>query len=481
MKKKYDYIISLGEKCFIAQTLNFIGARKFSSPFDWIDNHTYTDKNSIVGRINLILNNFKTFFDNKEDFFPVYNGKLYFFVNKNNGFSFRHEFIDLNDFEKNFNLIQEKYKRRCKRLINILKSNKKILFVYSSSLFPVNEKEQIIEAINLLNKKFNTTKIDLLVVESNNKLNRENDIKYEKINSNIIWVSGVDLYKPISNESPEYYIKTLSEIIKNKAKLKKEETKTIISLTSFPARIKNIHVVIKSLLKQSIKPDKIVLYLSEQEFPEKNIPDNLKNLMGQIFEIRFVKENFKSYAKLIYALTDFPNSNIVTVDDDILYPRNLLSTLLKEHKKNPKTICAHRIREINIQDEVIMPYNAWKLSEKRSIFSKPLKPNFKNFFCGVGGVLYPPRSLHPDVLNFNKFLKLCAHQDDVWFWAMAVKNNHKISVTRFGYNLFKRTIKSLQDVGLWNTINSNNVESPNNKAIEAVLKEYPEIKRKIVA
>lgn len=481
MKRKYDYIISLGEKCFIAQTLHFIGARKFSSPFDWVGIHEFTKNSCVVGRINLILNNFKNFFDKKEDFIPLYNRESYFFVNKNTGFAFRHEFVDLDDFDKNFDLIKEKYDRRCKRLIEILQSNKKILFVYSSSLFPINDKKQVIEAINLLNKKFNTNKIDLLIVESNKNLNRQNKIKYKKINSNIIWVSGVDLYKPVSNKSPEYYIKTLSKIIKTKAEIKPGNVQTIISLTSFPARINNIHIVIKSLLKQSVKPDKIVLYLSEQEFPEKNIPDNLKNLMGQIFEIRFVKENFKSYAKLIYALTDFPNSNIVTVDDDILYPKNLLSTLLKEHKKNPKTICAHRIRKINIQNEVIMPYRTWKLSEKRSLVSKPLKPDFKNFFCGVGGVLYPPRSLHPDVLNCDKFLKLCAHQDDVWFWAMAVKNNHKISVTRFGYNLFKRTIQSLQEVGLWNTINSNNTESPNNKAIEAVLKEYPEIRKKIVA
>ena len=321
----------------------------------------------------------------------------------------------------------------------------------------------------------------ILIVESNKNLNRQNNIKYKKINSNIIWVSGVDLYKPVSNKSPEYYIKTLSKIIKTKAEIKPGNVQTIISLTSFPARINNIHIVIKSLLKQSVKPDKIVLYLSEQEFPKKEIPTNLQNLIGPIFEIKFVKENYKSYNKLIYAIKDFPNSNIVTVDDDILYPKNLLSTLLKEHKKNPKTICAHRIRKINIQNEVIMPYRTWKLSEKRSLFSKPLNPDFKNFFCGVGGVLYPPRSLHPDVLNCDKFLKLCAHQDDVWFWAMAVKNNYKISVTRFGYNLFKRTIQSLQEVGLWNTINSNNTESPNNKAIEAVLKEYPEIKKKIVA
>ena len=81
MKRKYDYIISLGEKCFIAQTLHFIGARKFSSPFDWVGIHEFTKNSCVVGRINLILNNFKNFFDKKEDFIPLYNRESYFFVN----------------------------------------------------------------------------------------------------------------------------------------------------------------------------------------------------------------------------------------------------------------------------------------------------------------------------------------------------------------------------------------------------------------
>ena len=43
-----------------------------------------------------------------------------------------------------------------------------------------------------------------------------------------------------------------------------------------------------------------------------------------------------------------------------------------------------------------------------------------NFLTGVGGVLYPPGSLHPEVTNEEVFLDICRYADDVWFYAMAL-------------------------------------------------------------
>ena len=61
---------------------------------------------------------------------------------------------------------------------------------------------------------------------------------------------------------------------------------------------------------------------------------------------------------------------------------------------------------------------------------------------------------------------------------MTVKNNRKVITTKYGYNVKKRTIQSIQTVGLWNSIN-NKQNSPNNTAIENVLIQYPEIKEKL--
>ena len=249
--------------------------------------------------------------------------------------------------------------------------------------------------------------------------------------------------------------------------------KIIVSLTSFPARINDIHIVIESLMNQSVKPDKIILFLTSNEFPDKQLPDNLTNLQNDMFEIRWTDCNYRSYNKLVHTLADFPNDIIITVDDDVLYPRHLVKDLIKLHKKHPNDICAHRIRTMNIQDGVIQPYNTWKLLEKRGWFTK-IKPGYTNFFCGVGGVLYPPKALYKDVLNNELFTELCKHQDDVWFWGMAVLNNRKIFVTRRGFDVYHRTIKKLQSVGLWQTINSTET-SPNNIAVDNMIEKYPQL------
>ena len=53
--------------------------------------------------------------------------------------------------------------------------------------------------------------------------------------------------------------------------------KVIISLTSYPARIDTVHLTIRSILRQTVQADKILLWLSIEEFPNKyaDLPQNL--------------------------------------------------------------------------------------------------------------------------------------------------------------------------------------------------------------
>lgn len=253
----------------------------------------------------------------------------------------------------------------------------------------------------------------------------------------------------------------------------------IISLTTFPARINTVHTVIKTLLAQTVPADMIVLWLAPEQFPnyEQDLPQSLLDLTSCGLHIKWCPD-IKSYKKLIPALQMFPDDNIITVDDDILYPSNMLEELIKTHKKYPNDICAHRIRKIEIKDNVVQPYKKWKLSETRGLFNFKFHRAYNNLLGGGGGVLYPPKSLDKEVLQTEIFMKLCQHQDDIWFWAMAVKNNTKIVPTKYGYNLHKRTMQDVQKFGLWHLFNSHE-DSPNNTAINNVLNAYPEIKLKL--
>ena len=43
----------------------------------------------------------------------------------------------------------------------------------------------------------------------------------------------------------------------------------IVSLTSFPARINTAHLAINTLLQQTFKPDRIILWLASEQFAKK--------------------------------------------------------------------------------------------------------------------------------------------------------------------------------------------------------------------
>ena len=196
----------------------------------------------------------------------------------------------------------------------------------------------------------------------------------------------------------------------------------IISLTSFPARIKLIHPVINSLLNQSIKPYKIILWLAKPEFPNGNVdlPTNLLNLIDKGLTIEYYEKDIKSYKKLIPTLKKYPNNIIVTADDDIIYRKDWLEKLYKTYLKYPKDIAAHRVTKF------IYKKNGFKFIVGGKHYYK--KPSFLNKVTGVGGVLYFPNCFYKDILNEELFMKLAPTNDDVWFWFQAVLKGTRIRV-----------------------------------------------------
>ena len=88
--------------------------------------------------------------------------------------------------------------------------------------------------------------------------------------------------------------------------------KIIVSLTSFPERMKDIHYTIYSLLNQSLKPDAVVLWLAKEQFPnlEKDIPQSVLNLCNNGLCIKWTHDT-RPYKKLIPSLKEYPNDIII--------------------------------------------------------------------------------------------------------------------------------------------------------------------------
>src|SRR5699024_1699375 len=116
----------------------------------------------------------------------------------------------------------------------------------------------------------------------------------------------------------------------------------------------------------------------------------------------------------------YPKANVITVDDDVIYPPDLVKNLKKSHKKHPNSICSNTTRIIKIYNGTIQPYTTW---------SKPVGPLKKSHQLqqiGVGGVLYPPHSLHEEVFNIKILKQKALEADDLWLKIMSLKNNTKI-------------------------------------------------------
>ncbi|MDQ2077153.1 glycosyltransferase family A protein [Marinimicrobium sp. ABcell2] len=184
----------------------------------------------------------------------------------------------------------------------------------------------------------------------------------------------------------------------------------IVSLTSIPSRLATVHLTIRSLLAQTHKPEKVVLWLNDRLRGQ--IPDSLARLEGGVFQIRFAGLDC-SHRKLVHARAAFPGRLIVTCDDDLMYGKSWLVRLYRDHLRHPQSVIAHECRSIALDGGALLPYKQWPVETRQGVSDQRLLP------IGYGGVLYPPGGLHEDVDNPELFLKLAPRADDLWFKAMS--------------------------------------------------------------
>ena len=189
-----------------------------------------------------------------------------------------------------------------------------------------------------------------------------------------------------------------------------------VSLTSFPARINSVHLVIMCLLRQTVLPKKIVLWLSREQFPTiDTVPKKLVELQSDIFEVILVDGDLRCFKKYKYIYDYFGEVDFVIVDDDIFYHSDLLETLYRCSLDNPSQIICNRCYRINL----LAPYSSWHMLKN----STP-KIGLVNIMpTGCGGVYYPFGSLNELAFDESIFLEVCPDADDIWLAACADINN----------------------------------------------------------
>lgn len=241
-------------------------------------------------------------------------------------------------------------------------------------------------------------------------------------------------------------------------------TTVTASLTTFPARIKEVKYAIKSIMLQTTPPDRVVLWLAESQFPEKQVPENLTPFIGHGLEVRFC-EDLRSHKKYYYALQEQqPNELVVTFDDDIIYHPHSIERLLEQHTKYPDCIVCNSAHIITFDaDGNVNDYHKWGTTTdgmaQPSMILSPLTGS---------GCMYPYGMLTEEAFDKEKIKSLAFTADDLWICFMSKIANRKICVPEKVSRTFS-VVSESQTVHLGQV---NCIEDGNNNTIKNLSREY---------
>ena len=187
------------------------------------------------------------------------------------------------------------------------------------------EIQKLEKEINSARKKLDylSNKVNEYEYKSLN-LARENNVMLRDIERNIKNIEKLSFY----------HLKGLNKEVR--------EQKIIVSMTSFPARIHYVHLSLDRLFLQTLRPDKIVLYLSKDQFPnlEFDLPYQLLEYKKIGLEIKWCDGDTKAYKKVLPALKEYQDDIVIIVDDDLIYDVDMVEDLYRGHLVYPKSIIA---------------------------------------------------------------------------------------------------------------------------------------------
>lgn len=167
--------------------------------------------------------------------------------------------------------------------------------------------------------------------------------------------------------------------------------KVIVSLTSYPYRFKKPEMLtcLKSLVEQDTDvPYKIVFNIFEDDIKE--MPSELSSyVVEKDIEILHCPLDLRSHKKYFYVMQKYKNLPIITVDDDIVYSKHLVTDLYNSYLRYSKCVSACYLYRMafDANDRIIPSFKKWNIKYNK------FEPSFRNAFGSGGGTLFPPGCL----------------------------------------------------------------------------------------
>jgi hypothetical protein len=172
--------------------------------------------------------------------------------------------------------------------------------------------------------------------------------------------------------------------------------RVVVSLTSIPSRLGHVFPTLNSLFLQSRTPTAIHLNLpslSKREGEAYRVPPEIED-DSRVTVFR-CGEDVGPIMKLLPTVEREPDPDtiIVTVDDDVVYPRGMIETLLQEREALP---------------EAALGFRGWRVPEDGHLPGRLIlhanqvtRPYQVDVLCGVSGAMYLRRHFGADFFDLS--------------------------------------------------------------------------------
>ncbi|MDE7185777.1 MAG: hypothetical protein K2O40_15240 [Lachnospiraceae bacterium] len=162
---------------------------------------------------------------------------------------------------------------------------------------------------------------------------------------------------------------------------------------------------------------------------EAELPEKLRRMIGQGgFRIAWVCGNLKSHKKYYYALQEFQDAVVITVDDDKIYAETMICDLMESYKRFPDSVSARIARIILKRSETLEQYVKWEKEEK--IEECKDVPRMDLCAIGAGGVCYSPRLVNKNWFHKETIMKVAGDYDDLWLKYSEIISNIPVVYTK---------------------------------------------------
>jgi hypothetical protein len=191
-----------------------------------------------------------------------------------------------------------------------------------------------------------------------------------------------------------------------------DNRRVIVSLSTVPDRINKLRPTIRSFLKQTRPPDEIVLAIPEFSVREQR-PYVVPKYISRLPRVRILRcrEDWGPATKFIAAVRDElaaarPNTLIMVVDDDRVYPRDALETYLHYSEQLPDAALCFR--------GAAMPSTLDWDDAKMIRASELRQPRPVAVITGCGSYLIQPRFFNESLWDYSVAPQVAFHIDDIW-------------------------------------------------------------------